>query len=114
MNRGPYDIPRISGIINAHHTTPLSHTNVLASGWTIPNCIQVGIFDRIEREGLHEEWVEYAVENSASELSLAKAEKPNDVQAPAWKINRVEIESPELANTPIVSLDFLRGADRYK
>jgi hypothetical protein len=114
MRRVPDDIPRVSGIINAHHTTPLSHTNVLASGWKIPNCIQMGIFDRIEREGLHEQWVEYTVENSATELSLKKAEKPSDVQAPAWKVNRVEIESPELANTPIVSLDQLRGADRYK
>ncbi len=114
MHRVPDDIPRISGIINAHHTTPLSHTNVLASGWKIPNCIQIGIFDRIEREGLHESWVEYTVENSASELSLKRAEKPVDVQAPAWKVNRVEIESPELANTPIVSLDQLRAADRYK
>lgn len=114
MHRVPDDIPRVSGIINAHHTTPLSHTNVLASGWKIPNCIQIGIFDRIEKDGLHEQWVEYSVENSASELALRKAEKPQDVQAPAWKVNRVEIESPELANTPIVSLDQLRAADRYK
>jgi len=114
MHRVPDDIPRISGIINAHHTTPLSHTNVLASGWKIPNCIQIGIFDRIEKEGLHEEWVEYVVENSASELTLKKSDKPHDVQAPAWKVNRVEIEAPVLANTPIVSLDQLRAADRYK
>lgn len=114
MHRVPDDIPRISGIINAHHTTPLSHTNVLASGWKIPNCIQIGIFDRIEKEGLHEEWVEYVVENSASELTLKKSDRPHDVQAPAWKVNRVEIEAPVLANTPIVSLDQLRAADRYK
>ena len=114
MHRVPDDIPRISGIINAHHTTPLSHTNVLASGWKIPNCIQIGISDRIEKEGLHEEWVEYVVENSASELTLKKSDRPHDVQAPAWKVNRVEIEAPVLANTPIVSLDQLRAADRYK
>ncbi|MBS1962149.1 MAG: hypothetical protein JST04_08035 [Bdellovibrionales bacterium] len=114
MHRVPDDIPRVSGIINAHHTTPLSHTNVLASGWKIPNAIQIGIFDRIEKDGLHEQWVEYVVENSASEVSLKKTEKPQDVQAPAWKVNRVEIESPELLNTPIVSLDQLRAADRYK
>ena len=53
MHRVPDDIPRVSGIINAHPTTPLSHTNVLASGWKIPNCIQIGIFDRIEKDGLH-------------------------------------------------------------
>jgi len=114
MHRVPDDIPRISGIINAHHTTPLSHTNVLASGWKIPNSIQLGIFDQIEKEGLHESWVEYTVENSASEVSLKKAAAPTDVAAPAWKVNRVEIESPEVANTPIRSLDELRASDRYK
>lgn len=114
MHRVPDDIPRVSGIINAHHTTPLSHTNVLASGWKIPNSIQLGIFDRIEKENLHESWVEYVVENSASELTLTPTEAPTDVHAPAWKVNRVEIESPEIANTPILSLDDLRASDRYK
>jgi hypothetical protein len=114
MHRVPDDIPRVSGIINAHHTTPLSHTNVLATGWKIPNCIQLGIFDQIDRDGLHESWVEYTVENSASELVLVKTEPPKDVQAPAWKVNRVEIESPEIANTAILSLDDLRASDRYK
>lgn len=114
MHRVPDDIPRVSGIINAHHTTPLSHTNVLASGWKIPNSIQLGIFDRIEKEALHECWVEYVVENSASELILTKTTAPTDVHAPAWKVNRVEIESPEIANTPILSLDELRASDRYK
>ena len=115
MSRVPDDIPRISGIINAHHTTPLSHTNVLASGWKIPNCIQIGIFDYIEKEGLHEAWVEYAVENSASEVLLKKTSAPADLKhAPAWKVNRIEIESPEIANTPILSLDDLRASDRYK
>jgi hypothetical protein len=114
MHRVPDDIPRVSGIINAHHTTPLSHTNVLASGWKIPNCIQIGIFDRIEKESLHEQWVEYTVENSSEQIELVKTEKPADVQAPAWKINRIQIEAPVLVNTPTVSLDQLRAADRYK
>lgn len=114
MHRVPDDIPRISGIINAQHTTPLSHTNVLASGWKIPNCIQIGVFEQIDREGLHEEWVEYTVENSASEVSLKKTTSPSEVSAPAWKVNRVVLESPELANTPILSINDLRASDRYK
>ncbi|MBI2982187.1 MAG: phosphoenolpyruvate synthase, partial [Deltaproteobacteria bacterium] len=46
MPRVPDDITRVSGIINAEFTTPLSHTNVLASGWQIPNAVQIGILDR--------------------------------------------------------------------
>ncbi len=115
MHRVPDDIPRISGIINAHHTTPLSHTNVLASGWKIPNCIQIGIFDFIEKERLHEQWVEYSVDATGSEVILKKADKPGDMtQKPAWTIHRIQLEAPEIANTPILSLDDLRATDRYK
>lgn len=115
MHRVPDDIPRVSGIINAHHTTPLSHTNVLASGWKIPNCIQIGIFDQIEKEGLHENWVEYSVDSSGTEATLKRAEKPADMkQKPAWTVHHIQLEAPEVANTPILSLDELRALDRYK
>lgn len=115
MHRVPDDIPRVSGIINAHPTTPLSHTNVLASGWKIPNAIQIGIFDLVEKEGLHEAWVEYTVETQGTSAGLKKIDAPEShAQAPAWKVSRVKIEEPEVANTPIVSLDRLRSADRYK
>jgi hypothetical protein len=115
MHRVPDDIPRVSGIINAHHTTPLSHTNVLASGWKIPNCIQLGIFDQLDKEGLHEQWVEYTVETQGTSASLVKIEKPVLLpQAPAWNVQRVKLEEPETLNIPIVSLDRLRSSDRYK
>jgi len=115
MHRVPDDIPRISGIINAHHTTPLSHTNVLASGWKIPNCIQLGIFDQLDKEGLHEQWVSYSVETQGTMAELRKIEQPVHMpQTPAWNVQRVKLEEPETLNIPIVSLDQLRSSDRYK
>jgi hypothetical protein len=95
MHRVPEDLPRVSGILNAHHTTPLSHTNVLASGWGIPNCIQLGIFEQIDREGLNGRWVEYGVEMNAEAPRLNPIAAPTaDAMprpawpAPSWKMPR--------------------------
>jgi hypothetical protein len=115
MHRVPDDIPRISGIINAHHTTPLSHTNVLASGWQIPNSIQLGVFDRIEKENLNGAWVEYIVDPAFREIHLARIDKPVEQSVrPLWSIQRIKLEEPETINVPIVSLSNLRMSDRYR
>ncbi len=116
MHRVPDDIPRVSGIINAHHTTPLSHTNVLASGWQIPNSIQIGIFEKVDQEGLDGQWVTYSVDMALSDLTLQKLDRPQDaLQArPAWSVQAVKIEEPETVNTPIESLENLRMSDRYR
>jgi len=114
MHKVPDDIPRVSGIINAHHTTPLSHTNVLASGWAIPNSIQLGIFGRIAKEGLDNQWVEYSVEASASDAGLKRIEKPAEISRPAWSVQRIKLEEPEAVNTKIKELSELRVSDRYR
>jgi hypothetical protein len=115
MHRVPDDIPRVAGIINAHHTTPLSHTNVLAAGWGIPNAIQLGIFDWLAREKLDGQWVSYRVDRSENKINLAPMDRPVDTkQRPAWSIQRIKLEEPETAHTPIVDLDSLRMSDRYK
>lgn len=115
MHRVPDDVPRVSGIINAHHVTPLSHTNVLAANWRVPNAIQLGIFDRIEREGLDGQWVDYTVETSGREVGLARSEKTVELSArPAWSVQRVKLEEPETTHTPIKALSELRMSDRYR
>jgi hypothetical protein len=115
MPRVPDDIPRVAGIINAHHTTPLSHTNVLASGWQVPNCIQLGILERIREQGLDGQWVEYAVDTDFTEARLTRIERPADAdKAPSWRVTKVQLETPEVANTPIVLLDELRTTDRFR
>jgi hypothetical protein len=115
MHRVPDDIPRVSGIINADHTTPLSHTNVLAHGWQIPNAIQIGILEQVKAEGLDGQWVSYAVGVDAPQIGISKIERPVEVnQRPAWSVQRIKLEEPETTRTPIVELDRLRMSDRYK
>ena len=115
MERVPDDIPRVSGIINAQHTTPLSHTNVLANGWHIPNAIQIGIIDRIEAEGLNEQWVEYRVDVDAKSIHLSPTEKPEDfVSQPSWNVQPIKLEQPDTLNNPIEPLSQLRLSDRFR
>lgn len=115
MPRVPDDIPRLSGIINADHTTPLSHTNVLASGWQVPNCIQIGALERIEKEGLNNQWIEFSVIPEAAEVGLVQIMRPKEAdQAPVWRTTKIKLEEPETANTPILLLEKLRATDRSR
>ena len=114
MNRVPDDVPRVSGIINAQFTTPLSHTNVLASGWKIPNCIQRDIFANIAAENLEGKWVRYEVSSTSSKAILSTIEAPKELKKPNWVMQKVTLENPDVDDTNICSLDDLRMSDRYK
>jgi hypothetical protein len=115
MHRVPDDIPRLAGIINAHHTTPLSHTNVLATGWQIPNAIQLGVFETIEREDLDGHWVEYSVDGGLAEVDLRLVDEPADLgKRPAWYAQRITLEEAEAQYSPIASLTGLRHHDRHR
>ncbi len=116
MKRVPDDIPRLSGIINAEHTTPLSHTNVLASGWGVPNCVQIGILDRVKEHGLDGRWVQISVDNTFQAVQIENvAEPPVAEQArPSWATQRVVLEEPETDHVPILELEKLRLTDRFR
>ncbi|MCP3801888.1 phosphoenolpyruvate synthase [Allokutzneria sp. A3M-2-11 16] len=114
MDRVPDDIPRLAGVINSEPTTPLSHTNVLASGWGIPNAVQLGAIELIDERGLDGEWVEYGVDAGSTEIALKRAEKPADLPEPAWRSAQITLEEPETDATPIVALDQLRMRDAHR
>lgn len=113
MERMPDDIPRVSGLINAKHTTPLSHTNVLAAGWGIPNAIQQGALQSLaELDGT---WVELTVDQSAPELAVRAITRPDSVDAgPPWAVTQVDIGKPDLAAAQILPLDELRSTDAHR
>lgn len=115
MPRVPDDIPRVSGIINSEHTTPLSHTNVLAAGWQVPNSIQIGALEQIQKQDLNGRWVDYSVDSSFDQIRLCKVDRPVDTsQRPSWIVQRIKLEEPETTHTPIVELRQLRMVDRYR
>ncbi|MEU7897122.1 PEP/pyruvate-binding domain-containing protein [Nonomuraea sp. NPDC049152] len=115
MPRVPDDIPRVSGLINTEHTTPLSHTNVLATGWGIPNAIQTDFLDRLDHSGLDGRWVKYEVDPGAAEVLVEAAEPPAAVDSrPPWTAERVTLERPETGATAITPLSRLRVGDHYR
>lgn len=113
MERMPDDIPRVSGLINARHTTPLSHTNVLAAGWGIPNAIQQGaLLDLTDLDG---SWVELTVDQAAPELSVRPVFRPDSIdEGPPWAATQVDIGKPDLAAAQILPLDELRSTDAHR
>ncbi|MGW2253945.1 PEP/pyruvate-binding domain-containing protein [Kitasatospora sp. NPDC001660] len=115
MPRVPEDIPRVSGIIHAEHTTPLSHINVMATGWRIPNAVGVGAVDRIDRAGLAGRWVHYRVDADGEDLHL-EAAQPGGVEGarPTLPGERVAVDLPDLTPTPITPLSGLRADDHVR
>ena len=116
MNRVPDNIPRVSGIINSEHTTPLSHTNVLAHGWLIPNAIQIGILQDIEDLELDGKWVSYIVDHNASQIEMKEVDAPDPQQfkKPEWTSQKIKLEKPESKTSKILNLVELRKNDRRK
>ncbi|MFD9793595.1 PEP/pyruvate-binding domain-containing protein [Streptomyces sp. NPDC059070] len=105
----PDDIPRVAGFLNTAPITPLSHTNVLASGWGIPNAIVRDLEQLVEKDGLDGAWVHYRV--GEDEIRLERLEQEPVLRAPAWHQQRIRLEPPLLEDTPVLSLHRLRAAD---
>ncbi|MEU8956287.1 PEP/pyruvate-binding domain-containing protein [Streptomyces sp. NPDC048518] len=106
----PDDVPRVAGFLNTAPITPLSHTNVLASGWGIPNAIVCDLEQLVERDGLDGAWIRYRVRED--EISLERLEAEPELRAPAWHQQRIRLEPPLLADVPVLALHRLRSADR--
>ena len=115
MDRVPDDVPRVAGLVNAKHTTPLSHTNVLAHGWKIPNCIQNGSLEEIEEKGLNNQWVKLKVSSTLKKVEFQLTDPPAELmQKPTWSVQPVHLEEPDIVKTEICHLDHLRMADRFR
>ncbi|WP_432092783.1 PEP/pyruvate-binding domain-containing protein [Streptomyces sp. bgisy100] len=110
MDCVPDDVPRVAGFINAAPITPLSHTNVLATGWSIPNAIVRDLDRLVEPDKLNGAWVRYTVRED--EIALAPLSSPPDLEVPAWHQQRVPLEPPLLEDAPALALDRLRRTDQ--
>ncbi|MEU5959131.1 PEP/pyruvate-binding domain-containing protein [Streptomyces sp. NPDC047525] len=106
----PDDVPRVAGFLNTRPITPLSHTNVLASGWGIPNAIVRDLEQLVEKDRLDGAWVRYRVRED--EISLERLDHDPDLRAPAWHQQRIRLEPPLLEDTPVLALHRLRSTDR--
>ncbi|OIK25483.1 PEP/pyruvate-binding domain-containing protein [Streptomyces malaysiense] len=106
----PDDVPRVAGFISTRPTTPLSHTNVLASGWGIPNAIVRDLDALVERDGLDDAWVRYRVQEDA--VTLEPLSCAPVLERPVWDTQRIHIDAPLIGDAPIMELHRLRLDDR--
>ncbi|MEU5129527.1 PEP/pyruvate-binding domain-containing protein [Streptomyces mobaraensis] len=106
----PDDVPRVAGFLNTAPITPLSHTNVLASGWGIPNAIVRDLEQLVEKDGLDGAWVRYRVREDG--ITLERLGHEPDLRPPAWHRQRIRLDPPLLEDVPVLALHRLRGADR--
>ncbi|MFE1770979.1 PEP/pyruvate-binding domain-containing protein [Streptomyces sp. NPDC059008] len=108
----PDDVPRVAGFINTATTTPLSHTNVLAAGWGIPNAIVRDLDRLIEPDSLDGGWVRYRVtEDDISLVPLAAAAVPT---APTPHRPRIRLRTPLLDDLSARPLHRLRLTDQNR
>ncbi|MGW1375016.1 PEP/pyruvate-binding domain-containing protein [Streptomyces sp. NPDC002446] len=108
----PDDVPRVAGFINTAATTPLSHTNVLASGWGIPNAVVRDLDRLIKDESLDGGWVRYRVtEDDISLVPLSPAAVP---AAPAPHRQRIRLRTPLLDDIAARPLRRLRLTDQNR
>ncbi|TBO56658.1 phosphoenolpyruvate synthase [Streptomyces kasugaensis] len=106
----PDDVPRVAGFLHSEASTPLSHTNVLAAGWGIPNAIVRDLDRIIERDGLNGAWVRYRVgDDEITLVPLAGAPAPRAADRPR---PRIRLAPPRLADAPALPLHLLRRTDR--
>ncbi|MFI9048393.1 PEP/pyruvate-binding domain-containing protein [Streptomyces sp. NPDC053427] len=106
----PDDVPRVAGFISTAPTTPLSHTNVLASGWGIPNAIVRDLERLVAADDLNGAWVRYEV--TADDIALVRLAQAPAAQAPARQQHHIRLRTPLLADLPALPLHRLRRTDQ--
>ncbi|MFD0008067.1 PEP/pyruvate-binding domain-containing protein [Streptomyces sp. NPDC127178] len=105
----PEGVPRVAGLISGLPAAPLSHTNVLAANWNIPNAVVSDIADRVAADRLADAWVRYSV--SVDGVRLAKTAQPAETGRPRPQ-RSVVIGAPHLDQRDVVPLSQLRAHDR--
>ncbi|MDL5036239.1 PEP/pyruvate-binding domain-containing protein [Comamonas resistens] len=111
----PISLPPVAGIVTERPSTVLSHVNLLARGWGIPNAyVQEAAEQYAPFNG---QWVHIDVQPSGMQLRAAtdaerQAAEKNFQNKPA-NGNRVLIK-PDLKRSDLIPLTSLRSTDRQR
>lgn len=104
----PLNLPQVRGIIVAKPSTPLSHVNILAKGWGIPN-VYIKDADKLFKE-YDTWWVELNANLTEYELKRIVDYKPGDAP-PIPPSPDMENAPADLEVTKIASLGEMRKKD---
>ncbi|RYY81934.1 MAG: pyruvate, phosphate dikinase, partial [Comamonadaceae bacterium] len=111
----PLSLPPVAGVLTERPSTALSHVNLLAKGWGIPNAyVRDAAQAVLAWDG---QWVHLRVSASGYTLRAATdAERSAAGQARAAQASRPSrlTAKPDLARTALAPLSALRVADRQR
>lgn len=99
----PLNLPPVRGIIVAKPSSPLSHVNILAKGWNIPN-IYIKNADKLFRD-LDTYWIK--LEANMTDYRFDRVTRPEDVPSPPDEV----IPPADLKVTKLAGLAELRKKD---
>lgn len=103
----PLALPPVAGVITARPSTTLSHVNLLAKGWGIPN---VYIRDALaELKQYDQRWVELRVSRSGYRVRPIATPTAKTV---VTRAQRIDLPTPKLVDVGLKPLYSLRSADR--
>ncbi len=99
----PQSLPPVRGIIVAKPSSPLSHVNILAHGWGIPN-IYIKDADKLFR-GLNTYWMK--LDARSSDYTLERVTSSEDIPNPPDD----QVPPVNLTTTKLAPLDAMRKRD---
>ncbi len=110
LNEVPFSLPPVAGIIITKPSTPLTHVNILAKGWGIPNAY-IKDADKLLKE-FDTFWVEF--ETSATEYKIKPADKTAlDKERDRRKALNQVVKAPpsDLKVKKLATLEEIRAKD---
>ena len=103
------DITPVAGIISQTHSTPLSHVNLRAAAWNIPNA---GVLDARKTWGaLDGKIVRYEAGATSAEVRLATEEEIEAARKAKHERTAVQVPKADTSVTALASLETLHAKD---
>lgn len=102
------DITPVAGILSTTFSTPLSHVNLRANAWGIPNAGDKAA--RAKAKGLDGQMIYYRVTDTGLELRAATAAEIASHRAAQARTKQVALPAADLRNPNFAMLDHLRAS----
>ncbi|KRG65910.1 pyruvate phosphate dikinase [Stenotrophomonas humi] len=107
LDEVPITLPPVAGLVTQRPSTLLSHVNLLAKGWRIPNAYVRGAQASLRQ--YNGQWVELEV--SSNDYRVRPMARPARTPATAVRATSQNLPRPDLSVTALKPLSALRARD---
>jgi hypothetical protein len=109
LNEVPIQLPPVAGIITSKPSTPLSHINLLAKGWNVPNAYIKNAAELLKQyDGW---WVSFETRYDRYEIKRADQNQLREYQERLAKLQNVMKPRADLTVTRLAALSQQRRSD---